>query len=91
MIIEILPKEGIGGGKVLRLSVHQVLVRQDNGTPVMIAADYGGDASMIVASAVHNAAEFQQTLRQLGIGMTVLVDRIAMPPPPPGARLISGH
>lgn len=89
MIVELLPRGGLGHGKPVRMEASQVVVRQNNGTPVMIAADYGEVGNIVVASVAHNPEEFNRTLRQLGIGMTVIVDRLQMPPPPPGARLIS--
>jgi hypothetical protein len=87
VFIEIIPGGGVGRGAPLRIPVTQVVVYQDNGTPIACAAEYGTENSQAVSMA--GLPDFNRTLRALGVGMTVICDGIAMPPPPPGARLVA--
>lgn len=91
MIVEIIPLGGIGNGAPLKLEASQIVIYQDNGTPIVVAAHYGAAGTIAVASVEHNQLEFNQMLRRLGIQMTVIVDRLHMPSPPPGARLVAGR
>ena len=88
MIVELILSDGIGHSRPVRLSVSQILVRQDNGTPIMVAAEYGANRSQCCAKV--GDKDFLSVLQALGINETVICDRIEMPPPPPGARLIAG-
>lgn len=87
MILEIIPEGGIYAGRPIVLRACQVLVRQDNGTPICVAAHFGPDGAYAVEKA--GDKDFNRTMRALGIRETVLVDRIEVPPPPPGARLVA--
>lgn len=88
MIVELIPASGIGCGQALRLAVSQVLIRQDNGTPICVAAEYGPEGAQAVSKAGDD--DFNRILKTLGVDMLVRCDRIEMPQPPPGARLIAG-
>lgn len=88
MIAEIIPKGGLGTGQPLVIDVAQIILRYPNGTPFAIAALYGQDRS--VACSMAGMKDFNTLLHRLGVDMTVIVDTIEMPPPPPGARLIHG-
>jgi hypothetical protein len=85
VIIELIPHIG---GQPIRLNISQFVVRQDNGTPISVGAEYGPDQSQAV-SCVGNK-DFERMLRILGIKDTVVVHTLQMPKPQPGARLIAG-
>lgn len=87
MIVDLLVRDGLAL-KPIRLNVSQVLVRQDNGTPISVAIEYGADNSQAVAT-VKDLPEFNRVLRVLGVA-PVVCDVLELPQPPPGARLISG-
>ena len=90
MILELLSRDPLTG-RLSRIVIPatQILIRQLNGTPIAIAADYGPEGATAVASAAFDNNEFHRTMRNLGIDATVLVSTIKMPPPPPGARLLA--
>lgn len=85
MIIELIPRIG---GEPIRLNIAQFLVRQDNGTPIAVGAEYGPEGSQAVSCV--GCKDFQRMLRVLGVKDTVVVDTLQMPQPQPGARLIAG-
>jgi len=85
MIIELIPYVG---GEPIRMSVAQFVVRQDNGTPIAVGAEYGPDNSQAVSCI--GVPDFERILRVLGIRETVVVHTLQMPKPMPGARLITG-
>jgi hypothetical protein len=88
MIVELIPAGGVGRSRPLVLYVNQVVIRQDNGTPISVAAEFGGERTQAVAQA--GDPDFERVLRALGVRETVVVDRIVLPPLPPGARLVAG-
>jgi hypothetical protein len=90
MIVEIILSDGLGRAAPLVLRANQVVIRQDNDTPIVVAAHYGPDGACAVGSLGHDAEEFNRFLRVLGINMTCVVSRLQMPKPPPGARLVAG-
>lgn len=85
MIIELIPRIG---GAPLRLDVSQFVVRQDNGTPISVGAEYGPEGAQAVSCV--GCKDFQRMLRVLGVKDTVVVDTLHMPQPQPGVRLIAG-
>lgn len=85
MIIELIARVG---DPPIRLHVAEFIVRQENGTPIAVGADYGPDGSQAI-SMVGNK-DFNKMLRLLGITETVVVSTLKMPQPPPGARLVAG-
>ena len=85
MIIELIPRIG---GEPIRLNIAQFVVRQDNGTPISVGAEYGPEGSQAVSCV--GCKDFQRMLRVLGVKDTVVVDTLQMPQPQPGARLIAG-
>lgn len=90
MIVEILPAAGIGKAAPLVLSANQIVIRLDDGTPIALAAVFGDDRQIAVGSLTHNATEFHRFLRSVGIRDTVIVQKLKMPAPPPGAHLVAG-
>lgn len=88
MIVEIIPADGIGKGRPIVLAACQVVVKQNNGTPICVAAEYGPDRCQAVAKVGDD--DFQRTLYALGIHQTVICDTLSLSKPPPGARLIAG-
>lgn len=87
MIVRILA-EVDGRLAPLTLCATQVVVYQDNGTPIAAAAEYGMENSQAVAKA--GDADFNTLLRNLGVEQRVVCDTLELPKPPPGARLIAG-
>jgi hypothetical protein len=88
MYIEIIPDGGIGRGAPFVLHVNQVTVRQDNGTIVAVAAVYGAADTLLVTHA--GDKDFNDNLRKLNIAGMTIVDRLELPSPPPGAKIIAG-
>ena len=87
MILEIYPAEGLTRGSPLRINASQLLVRQNNGTPIMVAAEYGGDHRSQEVAKVGDP-DFEYLLKKLGIHMTVIADELILPAAPSGARLV---
>lgn len=87
MIVQLLCRDG-NRIRPLVLSVTQVVVRQDNGTPTMVAAEYGPDDTQAISKVGDD--DFNTTLQNLGIHDGVVCDTILLPPPPTGARLLAG-
>lgn len=85
MIISIIPKIG---GQPIVLDAAQFVAYQDNGTPISVGAEYGPENSQAV-SCVGNT-DFERMLRALGVRSTVVVDRLILPQPQPGAKLLAG-
>lgn len=87
MIADLLPEAGIGGGPPIRLRVSQIVVRQDNGTPICVIGEYGPEGTQVVAKA--GDPGFNRILRALGLDITnVECSILKTPEPPPGARLL---
>lgn len=87
MIVEII--DGIGGPAPIRFPASQVLVCADDGTPIMIAGEYGLDGTYKVAHV--GDRDFQQVLKAFGVQRhEVIVDHIESAPIPGGAKLIAG-
>jgi hypothetical protein len=81
--------EIISDGKPLRIPVSQLLVMDDNGTPICVAGEYGMEGAYKVSHAADD--DFNQTLRAFGVGKhQVIVDHIKSLPVPGGARLLTG-
>jgi hypothetical protein len=77
------------GGRPLELDASQVVVTNDEGTPVVVALEYGPRGSIKASHAAD--ADFNQTLRAVGFGRhQVVTETIGTPPPPPGASRIIG-
>lgn len=89
MIVDLLVSLGGGAPRPLRLVCRQVLVRNGKGTPILVAAEHGPDGTQKVAHV--RDKDFHRILRELGVHETVVCDRVELPQPPPGARLVSGH
>lgn len=68
--------------------VAQVIVRQNNTTPIVVAAEVGDGRSQVVAHCKDKT--FNHVLRQLGIDQTVVCDTLVLSKPPPTARLVAG-
>ena len=84
MIIQIIPSLG---GRPLRLDASQIVVMNDEGTPIAVLGAYGPDGAVKISHA--GDADFNQTLRAFGHGQhTVIVERVGALPPPPGAQLL---
>ena len=74
------------GNPPLEVDATMVVCEDINGTPIMVAGHYGPDQAIRASHAMDN--DFNDTLKKLGVHKTVICDRLALPPPPPGARLI---
>jgi hypothetical protein len=88
MIVELIPEEGLGHGAVIRLRVSQVVLRQDNETPIFAAATCTDPRAQRLAKI--GDPDFETLLQQLGVHMTVVCDTLHLPGPPTGARLLHG-
>ena len=87
MIIDVM--NGISGPKPLRLEATQIVVYSDDGTPIMVAGEYGPKGAYRVAHV--GDADFNQVLRAFGVQRhEVVVDHIDRASVPSGARLLAG-
>lgn len=90
MFVEIIPEGGIGRAAApIRLRASQIVIRDDLGNPLCVAALFGPDGAIAVAKADDEGENFHRVLKNLGIQDTVLVDTLRLPTPPPGAVLLS--
>lgn len=87
MIVELVLGDGTLRPLVIP-GVASVVVRQNNTTPIMVAAEVGEGRSQEVAHVKDK--NFNHTLRQLGINQTVICDTLVLSKPPPDARLVAG-
>jgi len=85
MRIQLIPKVG---GPPIVLDVNQFVVMDDLNTPVSVGAVYGPDGAIAVSCV--GCSDFSRMLQVLGIKTTVVVDRLVMPKPDPGVRLLAG-
>lgn len=86
LVVELVPAGHLG--RPLVLPISQLVVRMPNGTPVVVAAEFGPDHSYAVSRA--GDEDFDRVLRNLQLDITsVQVDTVLTPAPPPGARLVA--
>jgi len=86
MIIELL----VNNGGILRpVTVHatQVIVKNDVGTPIYVAGKYGPENGQLASSVTD--PDFNDTMKKLGIHMTVICDRLILPAAN-GPRILPG-
>ena len=88
MILEILPKGGIGSGKAMVLEASQVLIKQADGTPIGVAAEYGPEGTYAVSYA--GEPDFNRILAALGIDQLVITDELHTGGDGGAARLVKG-
>jgi hypothetical protein len=62
------------GKPPIRVEASQVVVRMPNGTPVSIAAIFGGPSSVLVSHC--EDSNFNANLNKLGINETVIVSNL---------------
>jgi hypothetical protein len=87
MIVELMPA-ALGSGAPLRVEASQVVVYNSQGTPIMVAGEYGPSGAQKVAHAGDD--DFQQTLKAFGVGrFEVVTEHISLAPVPAGAVLLS--
>jgi hypothetical protein len=86
MILEIISDAGIGAAPI-RINANQVVIRQENGTVIAVAAEYGIDRCQLVSHVGDD--DFNDVLSKLSIKETTFCDTLTLPGPPSGARLIS--
>jgi len=68
--VEILEKVGV---PPLTVNASQVVIRLPDGTPVSIAALFGGTEALMVSHA--DDPDFNENLQKLGINQTVIADK----------------
>jgi hypothetical protein len=88
MIVELIPVGGLGRVTPLRVEVNQIVVRQDNGTIICVAAEYGPEKSQLVSMV--GQPDFERTLQALGIAERVMCSTIETPRAGRGAVPIAG-
>ncbi len=79
---------GMLGGKPLVVNIDQLVVFQDNGTPVGLFAEYGPHSSQI-ATIVGNE-DFNRQLRNFGISTPVDCQRLQVSKPSGAVKLVKG-
>ncbi len=87
MIIDLLVRDGLRIMR-LRLDITQAVIRQNNGTPIAVAAEYGPEGAQAICHL--GDEDFHRMLRNLGIDEPVICDLLELPRPSPEARLIAG-
>ena len=68
--VEILEKVGV---PPLTVEASQVVIRLPDGTPVSVAALFGGTEALMVSHA--DEPDFNENLNKLGINQTVITDK----------------
>jgi hypothetical protein len=68
--VEILERIGV---PPLTVDASQVVIRLDDGTPVSVAALFGGTEALMVSHA--DDPDFNQNLDKLGINQTVITEK----------------
>ena len=84
MRVTLIPKNM--QGSPITMEVSLILATFDNGTPFVVAGDYGPDGSVKASHA--GCEDFNKTINDLGINRTVFCDTIQLPQPAPGAKLL---
>ena len=75
-------------GSPIRLSVSQIVVYNNQGTPLLVAAEYGIDGAQCIAKVGDD--DFERVLKSVGFGHhKIIVDELNMSPVPSGAKLIN--
>ncbi len=87
MIVQVVMADGTLRPIVLT-GVAAVVVRQNNTTPIVVAAEVGDGRTQEVAHCKDK--NFNHVLRQLGVNQTVICDTLELVKPPAGARLVAG-
>lgn len=87
MIVQLVMADGTLKPLVLN-GVACVVVRQNNTTPIMVAAEVGDGNTQQIAHCKDK--NFNHVLRQLGIHQTVICDTLELVKPPAGAKLVAG-
>ena len=87
MIVEIIPAGGILGVEPVRIPASQIVIRQDNGTPVIVAMEVGETRSQKVAKV--GDKDFNKLLQEAKIFENVDVQDLELPKPPVGAKLVA--
>ena len=83
MIVQILTPTG-----PVQLEASQVLVMNNEGTPVLIAGEFGPPGCQKVAKV--GDSDFQRTLETFGYGRhDIVVEDVKLPAVPAGAKLLS--
>jgi len=83
--VTVIPR--VGAPPVV-LEASQFVAEDDLGTPIAVGAAYGPDGAYAVSCV--GCPDFRRVLRALGVDRTVVVDRLVLPRPQPGARLLAG-
>jgi len=86
MRLLILPKGMLG--PPIEMEATLVLVQHDDGTPIMVSGEYGPEGAIRSSHALDD--DFNKTLRELGITQLSVCDRLVLPGPPPGAKILMG-
>ena len=86
MKLLILPK-GMSGPPI-EMEAALVLVKDDDGTPLMASGEYGPQGAIRSSHALDS--DFTKTLRELGLTQLTVCDKLVLPGPPPGAKILTG-
>lgn len=83
MIVQVLTPTG-----PIQLEVTQVLVMNNEGTPVLVAGEFGPPGCQKVAKVGDH--DFERTLATFGYGRhKIIVEDVKLPAVPAGAKLLS--
>jgi hypothetical protein len=86
--VTVVPAGGLGRAAPVEIDASQVFVSDDRGTVLAVSAEWGPDAAVLHSHA--GLPDFNKVLAQLGVGLLTVCDRVQLPPPPQGARLVAG-
>ena len=77
-------------GQPFKLAVTQLVVFNGQGTPIMVAAEFGVEGAQCIAKA--GDADFDRVLKSVGFGHhKVIVEELNLSPPPSGAKLLNPY
>lgn len=85
MIVELIPPLG---GSPIRVVTAQLVVMNNNGTPIAVAGEFGPDGAVKIATV--SDSDFINTLRAFGYGQhRIVVSPLELGEPPAGSKLLT--
>lgn len=87
MRLLIFPK-GMIGSAPIEMEATLVLCQQADGSAIMVAGEYGPEGAIAASHAADD--DFNRVLRALGLPYLTVCQRLVLPAPPVGAKLVAG-
>jgi hypothetical protein len=83
----VIPAGGLGRYQPIVLDAAQFVVELPDGTPIAVGAEYGPDGAVAFSQA--KDPDFNRVAASLGVRSLTVCERLELPKPPPGARLVA--